>query len=89
MFFSSFYYLPLFHSTCQELISTLEADEAGHKILKEAKEESATLYEQFDGTLKNLTENIKKMGEKKDDEAPAPRTPEGQKTKGLKSPEKK
>ena len=61
----------------------MDHDENGHKNLKEAKEETATIYDQFEGTLKKMAEEIKKIGDKKEE---APKTPQGRSTGGLNTP---
>ena len=79
------------YATCQELVSTVEQDENGHKILKEAKEESTTIYENFEKALKEMGEQMKKIGDQKieDVKEENPKTPDGKGTRAVKSPEKK
>lgn len=78
------------YATCQELVSTVEQDENGHKILKEAKEESTTIYENFEKALKEMGEQMKKIGDQKieDVKEEAPKTPDGKGTRAVNSPEK-
>ena len=66
-------------------MQSVDQDEEGHKILKQAKEESDTMYAGFETALNGMIEQLKKNDEQK--EIPAPKTPAAAPTKGgLNSP---
>lgn len=78
-------FLNFSHATCQDLVQTVDQDEEGHKILKQAKEESDTIYTQFETALNGMQEALKACGEKV---TPAPKTPAAPTQGGHNSPKK-
>ena len=46
-------------------MQTVDQDEEGHKILKQAKEESETIYAGFETALNGMIEQLKKNDEQK------------------------
>ena len=67
-------------------MQTVDQDEEGHKILKQAKDESDNIYTGFETALNGMIEQLKKNEEQK--VIPAPKTPAAPTQGGLNSPKK-
>ena len=68
-------------------MQTVDQDEEGHKILKQAKDESDAIYTGFETALNGMIEQLKKTDEQK--VIPAPKTPAAPTQGGLNSPKNK
>ena len=68
-------------------MQTVDQDEEGHRTLKQAKEESETIYAGFETALNGMIEQLKKNDEQIG--IPVPKTPAAPTQGGLNSPKKK